>query len=99
MTDKTVTRADLADAIRHEVGLSHYDCRKLIEDVLNEITYALVEGESVGVSSFGSFTIRHKEERMGRNPRTGDQAVIPARRIIRFKASNKLKSLVAVREQ
>ena len=99
MSDNTVTRADLADAIHHEVGLSHHDSRKLIDDVLNEITYSLVDEDEVKLSSFGSFTLRHKEERMGRNPKTGEPAIVSARRIVRFKASHELKRLVDAREK
>lgn len=79
--------------------MSHKECSDLVDQVLDEITYALVEEEEVKVSSFGSFTIRHKQERMGRNPKTGEPAVISARRIVVFKASSKLKHLVNVREK
>lgn len=99
MSTKTVTRADLTEALHQDVGLSHKECSDLVDQVLDEITYALVEEEEVKVSSFGSFTIRHKQERMGRNPKTGEPAVISARRIVVFKASSKLKHLVNVREK
>jgi len=99
MSNQTVTRADIADALHQEVGLSHNECSKLLDDVLKEITCALVEEEGVKLSSFGSFTIRHKDERMGRNPKTGEEAVVSARRAVVFKPSHKLKRQVDEREK
>jgi integration host factor subunit alpha len=99
MPHKAVTRADLADALYQEVGLAHGDCRKLVDDVVDEIAQSLVREEQVKVSTFGSFKIRHKNERMGRNPKTGEEAVIPARRVVVFRPANGLRSRVAVRSE
>ena len=91
MTEKTLTRADLADAIYEEVGLSRNESSDLIESVLQEISDALVDGESVKISGFGSFTIRQKAERIGRNPKTGEEVPITPRKVLSFKASHVLK--------
>jgi integration host factor subunit alpha len=99
MSDKTVTRVDLAEALYQEVGLSKDDCRKLLDDVLEQIANALVEDEEVKLSHFGSFTIRHKTQRNARNPRTGEAAIVSARKIITFKPAHELKRLVDVREK
>ena len=97
MSDKTVTRSDLADATNHEVGLSHHESSKLVDDTLNEIANAINDEGRVVISSFGSFNVRQKQERMGRNPKTGEEAVISARRTIVFKPAHKLKHQVATR--
>ena len=99
MSNQTVTRADIADTLHQEVGLSRNECSNLLDDVLKEITCALVEEEGVKLSSFGSFTIRHKDQRIGRNPKTGEEAVITARRAVVFKASHELKHQVGDREK
>jgi integration host factor subunit alpha len=99
MSDRTVTRTDLADALYQEVGLSKDDCRKLVDDTLDQIADALVEDEEVKVSNFGSFIIRHKNERVGRNPKTGETAVVSARKVVTFKPAHELKRLVDVREK
>ena len=92
MANNTVTRADLAAALRKKVGLSRSDCRKLLDDTIYEIARSLVERGRVRISNFASFSIRHKKERLGRNPKTGEVAVVSARRVVVFKASKKLKS-------
>ena len=86
-----VTRASLADALYREVSLAHGDCGKLVDDVFNEIARALVEDAEVMLSTFGSFRIRHKKERIGQNPKTGERAVISARRVVVFKPAQNLK--------
>ena len=90
----TVTRAELTAAVYQEVGLSHNESAQLVELVLEEIASALVRGESVKVSSFGTFLVRDKTERIGRNPRTGEKAMISPRRVIGFRASRKLRDRV-----
>lgn len=90
----TLTRAHLTDAVFQTVGLSRNESAKLVEAVLEEITSALERGETVKVSSFGSFSIRHKSQRMGRNPKTGDEVPISPRRVLSFRASHVLKDKI-----
>ena len=94
MTGDTVTRADLSEAVYQEVGLSRNESADLVESVLNEIADALVKGEMVKISSFGSFSIRQKGERVGRNPKTGDEVPILPRRVLVFRASHVLKNRI-----
>jgi integration host factor subunit alpha len=91
MTGSTVTRAQLSEAVYQEVGLSRNESADLVENVLNEISETLVRGETVKISSFGSFSVRHKGERKGRNPKTGEEVPIKPRRVLVFRASNVLK--------
>ena len=91
---RTVTRADLADAVHRRIGLSRAESGEFVETVLAEIFDALVSGEDVKLSSFGSFHIRSKNERVGRNPKTGASAPISARRVVMFKASNVLRARI-----
>ena len=95
MTGKTVTRAQLTEAVYREVGLSRNESADLVESVLNEISDALSEGETVKISSFGSFFVRKKGQRIGRNPKTGEEVPISPRRVLTFKASNVLKQKIA----
>ncbi len=88
---QTVTRADLAEVLYEEVGLSRAESAEFVDDILNEISDALVEGENVKISSFGSFTLRDKKERVGRNPKTGEEVPITPRRVLIFRASHILK--------
>jgi len=94
MESRTVTRADLAETVYEEVGLSRNESSELVESVLSEISKALVEGENVKISSFGSFTIREKGERIGRNPKTGVEVPILPRKVLVFRASHVLKDRV-----
>lgn len=94
MESQTITRADLAEAVYEEVGLSRNESSELVETVLNEVSEALIKGENVKVSSFGSFTIREKGERIGRNPKTGVEVPILPRKVLVFKASHVLKDRV-----
>jgi integration host factor subunit alpha len=80
MTGETVTRAQLGEAVYHEVGLSRNESADLVESVLDEISDALVRGETVKISSFGSFSVREKGQRIGRNPKTGEEVPILPRR-------------------
>ncbi len=91
MAGTTVTRAHLSEALYEEVGLSSNECAELVDTVLREISDTLTKGEAVKISSFGSFSVRQKGERIGRNPRTGEEAPILARRVVVFRASNVLK--------
>ena len=94
METRTITRADLAEAVYEQVGLSRNESAELVESVLDEVANALIEGENVKISSFGSFTIRQKGERIGRNPKTGVEVPILPRKVLVFKASHVLKDRV-----
>ena len=94
MTYKTVTRAQLGEAVYQEVGLSRNESGDLVEAVLKEISDALVRGDSVKISSFGSFSVRSKGQRVGRNPKTGEEVPILPRRVLVFRASHVLKSRI-----
>ena len=94
MTDATMTRADLSEAVYQEVGLSRNDSAALVETVLQQIVDALVRGESVKISSFGSFAVRQKGRRVGRNPKTGEEVPILPRRVLVFRASHVLKNKI-----
>lgn len=90
----TVTRAELSEAVYQEVGLSRNESADLVESILTEIADALARGEMVKISSFGSFAVRHKAERVGRNPKTGDEVPIEPRQVLVFRASHVLKSQI-----
>lgn len=94
MSDRTVTRAQLSEAVYQEVGLSRNESAQLVESVLKEISDALTRGETVKISSFGSFFVRQKGERIGRNPKTGQEVPIRPRRVLVFRASHVLKNRV-----
>ena len=94
MLARTVTRADLSEAVYQEVGLSRNESAELVESVLNEISDALVRGEMVKLSSFGSFAVRQKGQRVGRNPKTGEEVPIFPRRVLVFRASHVLKNRI-----
>lgn len=94
MEARTITRADLSESVFQEVGLSRNESSDLVETILSEVVEALARGESVKVSSFGSFTVRDKGQRVGRNPKTGQEVPILPRRVLVFRASNVLKSLI-----
>lgn len=91
MTGKTVTRVDLYAAVYQKVGLSRSESLALVESVLEEITDTLAKEETVKLSSFGSFIVRKKRQRLGRNPKTGVEVPISPRRVIVFKPSAVLK--------
>ena len=94
MGGKTITRADLAEAVYRKVGLSRTESSQLVEMVLEEVCNAIVRGESVKLSSFATFHVRSKNERIGRNPKTGVEASISPRRVVVFKASHVLKARI-----
>ena len=91
MTNATITRTTLVDALTKEVGLSKNECAELLEDFLKTMTDCLAEGATIKVTNFGSFSVHHKGSRMGRNPRTGEEAPILARRVVRFRPAKKFK--------
>ncbi|HEU0223580.1 MAG TPA: integration host factor subunit alpha [Paracoccaceae bacterium] len=94
MSAKTLTRMDLSEAVYREVGLSRNESAILVERVLDLMSDALVRGETVKISSFGTFTVRQKSERMGRNPKTGEEVPIEPRRVLVFRASHIMKDKV-----
>ena len=94
MTDRTITRADLAEAVYEEVGLSRNESADLVESVLGIVSDALVTGDNVKISSFGSFSVRSKNERVGRNPKTGVEVPIKPRKVLVFRASHVLKDRI-----
>ena len=94
MAGKTVTRADLSEAVYQKVGLSRTESAALVESVLSEICDCLAQGETVKLSSFGSFVVRDKGQRVGRNPKTGIEVPIDPRRVMVFKPSNVLKARI-----
>jgi integration host factor subunit alpha len=94
MAGHTVTRAQLSEAVYQEVGLSRNESAELVESVLNEISDALARGEMVKISSFGSFAVRQKGKRIGRNPKTGEEVPISPRRVLVFRASHVLKDQI-----
>src|SRR6266487_6973390 len=91
MAGHTVTRAQLTEAVYQEVGLSRNESAELVESVIAEISHALERGEMVKISSFGSFAVRRKGQRVGRNPKTGQEVPISPRRVLVFRASHALK--------
>jgi integration host factor subunit alpha len=94
LANKTLTRADLSEAVYKQIGLSRSESAALVELMLNEISAAVARGENVKLSSFGSFLVRSKGERIGRNPKTGIEVPITPRQVMVFKASNVLKSRI-----
>ncbi len=94
MAGKTITRAQLSEAVYQEVGLSRNESAMLLESVLNEITEALGRDETVKVSSFGSFSVREKGQRVGRNPKTGEEVPILPRKVLVFRPSQVLKGRI-----
>ncbi len=94
MAGRTITRADLSEAVYQKVGLSRTESAALVELVLSQICESLTNGETVKLSSFGSFIVREKGERVGRNPKTGVEVPIEPRRVMVFKPSNVLKGRI-----
>jgi integration host factor subunit alpha len=94
MGGKTLTRADLADALVQKVGLPRNESHEMVELVLGEIASTLARGEGVKLSSFGSFGIRQKGQRIGRNPKTGKEVPITPRRVLVFRPSHIMKGRI-----
>ena len=90
----TLTRLGLAEAIQAEFEVNKFDASEIVETVLEELQGALLAGESVKISGFGTFVVHHKNERMGRNPKTLEEAVITSRKSLSFKASPIFKALI-----
>ncbi len=94
MSEKTLTRMELSEAVFRSVGLSRNESADLVESVLEHISDALAGGETVKVSSFGTFSVRSKTARVGRNPKTGEEVPIEPRRVLTFRASHIMKERV-----
>ena len=94
METRTITRADLAEAVYEQVGLSRNESSDLVEVLLEEVCTALVNGDNVKISSFGSFSVRKKGQRIGRNPKTGGEVPILPRKVLVFRASHVLKDRI-----
>jgi integration host factor subunit alpha len=94
MSSKTLTRADLTEVLHREVGLSRTESADMVNSMLDLISEALVEGHSVKLSSFGTFMVRAKRQRMGRNPKTGEEVPITPRRVLVFRPSQVMKNIV-----
>ncbi len=90
----TLTRADLADTVNQQVGLSRADSAKMVESILDHMTNAMENGENVKISGFGTFLLRDKGERIGRNPKTGVEVPITPRRVLTFRASQMMKDRI-----
>lgn len=88
MDDKTITRAHLTDIVYREIGLSHAESADMVDAFFDHIIDALKQGESVKLSSFGTFSVRQKRERIGRNPKTKQEVPITARKVVTFHSSN-----------
>ena len=90
----TLTRADLAETLNRQVGLSRADAAAMIESILDYMTNALIEGDNVKISGFGTFVLRDKGQRVGRNPKTGVEVPITPRRVLTFRASQGMRQKV-----
>ena len=90
--NNSLTRLELSDALVREVGLSRNESMQLVDDVLDHLSNSLSLGENVKISSFGTFSVRHKKSRIGRNPKTGIEVPITERNVVSFSSSNVLKS-------
>jgi integration host factor subunit alpha len=94
MNKKTLTRADLSESLHRNIGLSRTESADMVNAVLDLVSDALVDGQSVKLSSFGTFMVRAKRERMGRNPKTGEEVPITPRRVLVFRPSQVMKNVV-----
>jgi integration host factor subunit alpha len=94
MAGKTLTRADLSEAVHRDIGLSRTESAEMVKLVLDLVSDALVTGSSVKLSSFGTFLVRHKRGRVGRNPKTGEEVPITPRRVMVFRPSQVMKNVI-----
>ena len=95
MSEQTLTRADIASRLHRDVGLSRGEAGRLVDSILSHLTDAVLTGENVKLSGFGTFVLRDKRERVGRNPKTGVEVPIAPRRVVTFRASQSLRARVA----
>jgi len=91
----TLTRADLAESLNRQIGLSRAESAAMVESILEMMSVALERGENVKISSFGTFVLRDKSERVGRNPKTGIEVPIEPRRVLTFRASQAMRDRIA----
>jgi len=91
----TLTRADLAESLNRTIGLSRADSAAMVESILSKMCGALADGENVKISGFGTFVLRDKNERVGRNPKTGVEVPIAPRRVLTFRASQTMRERIA----
>jgi len=96
MTLKTLTRIDLSEAVYRELGLSRNDSAALVESVLSHISESLIKGEQVKISSFGTFSVKKKNKRVGRNPKTGEEAIISRRNVLSFRPAHIMKKRMQI---
>ena len=94
MDNKTLTRADLSASVYRQIGLSLSESTMMVDAVINEVIEALEKGESVKLSSFGTFNLRRKRQRIGRNPKTGEEVPITPRRVVTFRPSQMMRDFV-----
>lgn len=94
MDKKTLTRADITESLHRNIGLSRAESADMVNSVLDLVSDALVEGQTVKLSSFGTFMVRSKRERMGRNPKTGEEVPITPRRVLVFRPSQVMKNVI-----
>lgn len=92
---KTVTKNDIVEHLHKDLGLNKSECKILVEDFFNEIKETLINNEEVKLSGFGNFELLNKKARPGRNPKTGEDVMISARRVVTFRAGNKLRKKIA----
>ena len=95
MANDSITRINLTEAVHNEIGLSRYESSKFVEQVLELISSALIQNEQVKISKFGTFTLREKKQRIGRNPKTKEIKLISKRNVILFKASKEFKEYIS----
>ena len=93
--NRTITKADIIDHLHDELGLSKSECKQIVEDFFQEIRDSLVNNEAVKLSGFGNFELIDKKARPGRNPKTGENVTIKARRVVSFRAGKKLRKRIA----
>ena len=92
--NRTITKADIIEHLHDELGLNKNECKQLVEDFFQEIRDSLISNEAVKLSGFGNFELIDKKARPGRNPKTGENVLIKARRVVTFRAGNKLRQKI-----
>lgn len=94
-SQSTLTRADLAESLNRTIGLSRSESAQMVESILDHLSEALAAGENVKISGFGTFVLRDKSQRIGRNPKTGIEVPIEPRRVLTFRASQSMRDRIA----
>ena len=93
--NRTITKADIIEQVHNELGLNKTECKRLVEDFFQEIRDSLINDEAVKLSGFGNFELIDKKARPGRNPKTGEDITISARRVVTFRAGNKMRKKIS----